>query len=43
MEQIFKNNKPILIAGATASGKSELGIKLAQKYNGVIINADALQ
>ena len=43
MEIDFDNNKPILIAGPTASGKSALGITLAQKYNGVVINADALQ
>ena len=43
MEIDFDNVKPILIAGPTASGKSALGIELAQKYNGVIINADALQ
>ncbi|MDA9370425.1 tRNA (adenosine(37)-N6)-dimethylallyltransferase MiaA, partial [Amylibacter sp.] len=43
MEQIFKGNKPILIAGATATGKSAFGIELAQKYNGIIINADSLQ
>jgi len=43
LEQIFKGNKPILIAGATATGKSAFGIELAQKYNGIIINADSLQ
>jgi len=43
MEIDFDTSKPILIAGPTASGKSALGIKLAKKYNGVIINADALQ
>ena len=39
----FDSNKPILIAGPTASGKSALGLKLAREFNGVIINADALQ
>jgi tRNA dimethylallyltransferase len=39
----FDNSKPILIAGPTASGKSALGIELANKYDGVVINADALQ
>lgn len=43
MEIDFNTSKPILIAGPTASGKSALGIKLARKYDGVIINADALQ
>ncbi len=32
-----------IIAGATASGKSALALKRAQKCGGVIINADALQ
>jgi len=35
--------KIIIISGATASGKSNLAIKLAQQNNGAIINADALQ
>lgn len=35
--------KAILIAAPTASGKSGLAIALARKYNGVIINTDALQ
>jgi tRNA dimethylallyltransferase len=35
--------KIILVAGPTASGKSALGLELAHKYNGVIINADAMQ
>jgi tRNA dimethylallyltransferase len=33
----------IIIAGATASGKSALAISLAQKLGGVIINADSQQ
>ena len=33
----------ILIAGPTASGKSALALSLAQRCNGDIINADALQ
>ena len=43
MKQFFKDSKPILIAGATATGKSAFGIELAKKYNGLIINADSLQ
>ena len=35
--------KIILIAGPTASGKSELAIKLSKKINGEIINADSMQ
>ena len=33
----------ILIAGPTASGKSALALALAQRFNGEIVNADALQ
>lgn len=35
--------KPILIAGATASGKSALALRIAGTLGGVIVNADALQ
>ena len=40
MEQ---EKRVILLAGPTASGKSELAIKLAQHFNGEIINADSMQ
>jgi len=33
----------ILIAGPTASGKSALALALAEKFGGVIINADSMQ
>ncbi len=33
----------MLIAGPTASGKSALALDLAQRQNGVIVNADAMQ
>lgn len=33
----------VLIAGATASGKSALALELAQRCGGVIINADSMQ
>ncbi len=38
-------NKPkiIIIAGATASGKTEIGIKLAERFCGEIISADSVQ
>jgi tRNA dimethylallyltransferase len=39
----LNESRPILIAGATASGKSALAIKIAKKLGGVIINADAMQ
>ena len=35
--------KIIVIAGATATGKSEISIKLANELNGYIINADSRQ
>lgn len=35
--------KPVLIAGPTASGKSELALRIAEAKGGVIVNADALQ
>lgn len=35
--------KPFLICGPTASGKSALGMALARRTGGVIVNADALQ
>ena len=35
--------KLLLLAGPTASGKSNLAIKLAKKINGEIINADSMQ
>ena len=36
-------NKIIIITGLTASGKSNLAIKTAEKYNGAIISADSVQ
>ena len=38
-----QEKKVILLAGPTASGKSELAIKIAQHINGEIINADSMQ
>jgi len=35
--------RPILIAGPTASGKSELAVELARATGGLVVNADALQ
>ena len=39
----MEQKKIILIAGPTASGKSKLAVKLAQYFNGEIINADSMQ
>lgn len=36
-------DRPVLIAGPTASGKSALALAIAEKHGGVIINADAIQ
>ena len=35
--------KPILIAGPTASGKSNLALTIANKLGGIIVNADSMQ
>ncbi|PZQ48600.1 MAG: tRNA (adenosine(37)-N6)-dimethylallyltransferase MiaA [Rhodovulum sulfidophilum] len=35
--------RPVLIAGPTASGKSELALRIAKRDGGVVINADAAQ
>jgi tRNA dimethylallyltransferase len=37
------NNKLIVILGPTASGKTDLSIKLAKKFNGEVISADSRQ
>ncbi|MDT0683711.1 tRNA (adenosine(37)-N6)-dimethylallyltransferase MiaA [Roseicyclus sp. F158] len=36
-------DRPVLIAGPTASGKSALALRIAEEAGGVIVNADALQ
>jgi len=36
-------NKLVVILGPTASGKTELSIKLAKKYNGEVVSADSRQ
>lgn len=36
-------NKLIVILGATASGKTDLSIRLAKKYNGEVVSADSRQ
>ena len=37
------SDRPVLIAGPTASGKSALALRIAEEQGGVIVNADALQ
>lgn len=39
----MKKNTVIIIAGPTASGKSQLAIDIALEMNGVILNADSMQ
>ena len=36
-------NKLLVVLGPTASGKSDLAVDLALKYNGEIISADSRQ
>lgn len=36
-------DRPVLIAGPTASGKSALALRIAETAGGVIVNADAIQ
>jgi tRNA dimethylallyltransferase len=36
-------DRPVLIAGPTASGKSALALRIAREAGGVVVNADALQ
>lgn len=41
--QQLSPERPVLIAGPTASGKSALALEIAERQGGVIINADASQ
>ncbi len=43
MNKTDPSRVPILIAGATASGKSALALSLAKQLGGCIINADSMQ
>jgi tRNA dimethylallyltransferase len=43
VNSLQENNKAVLIAGPTASGKSALALALAEATGGVIINADSMQ
>ena len=38
-----RDKRPILIAGPTASGKSALAVRLAERFGGIVINADSMQ
>ena len=37
------DDRPVLIAGPTASGKSALAMEIADRHGGIIVNADASQ
>lgn len=39
----MKKDKMVIIVGSTASGKSDLGVKIALQFNGEIISADSRQ
>ncbi len=39
----MRRARAILIAGPTASGKSALALRLAERFHGVVVNADASQ
>ncbi len=41
--QEIDRERPVLIAGPTASGKSALALEIAERQGGVVVNADALQ
>lgn len=43
MQPQLSAERPVLIAGPTASGKSGLALEIAETAGGVIVNADALQ
>jgi tRNA dimethylallyltransferase len=42
-EQPQRKGKVVVVLGPTASGKSALGIQLAQRFNGEIVSADSRQ
>ncbi len=41
--EVIKPNKILVVLGPTSSGKSDIAIKLAKKFNGEIISADSRQ
>ena len=36
-------SKIILVVGATASGKSQIAVNLAKRFNGEIVSCDSMQ
>ena len=43
MKKQSKKRKIVIILGPTASGKSDLGVQIARKFNGEVISADSRQ
>lgn len=43
LRQEMGTDRPVLIVGPTASGKSALALEIAERFGGVIVNADAIQ
>lgn len=43
MVETAQGRRAVLIAGPTASGKSTIALELAERFGGVVINADAMQ
>lgn len=43
MQEVRAPARAVLIAGPTASGKSALALRLAERLNGVVVNADSMQ
>ena len=43
VEEISRKPKIVIILGPTASGKTELAVRLAERFNGEVVSADSLQ
>ena len=39
----LKRMQVVVVIGATGTGKTKLGVELAKKLNGEVVNADSLQ
>ncbi len=42
-QHIMLSHPILIIGGPTASGKSQLALQAAERYNGIVINADSMQ
>ena len=43
MASAWEKSTIVVVLGSTGTGKSKLGIELAEKFNGEIISADSIQ